>query len=405
MRPERALNLMRIGGVLSCLLSWINSAVMPVFEPSQRESVSILALLLPFRTQPWAYWFVTSVTHILFLIGFIRCTQFSTVLRMSGGTTIWLALQAVAALLGSMELLNVVAAELALLLPFRRGAIAFGVLICVESAVYALEANQMDWATLGFKSTPWPLAVFVLVLALVTYHLIGYALGFLAASQMRQAYDLARVNGELRATQGLAGETARLAERLRFSRELHDAVGHHLVAVTVNLQLAGKFATGEARPLIDQALAGTRVLLQDIREIAADLRDLKGFNLVESLQLIADSVPEPRVVISAGPEFDHIDGLAGHALFRCGQELLTNALKHASAQSIRVNLCCESDSFVLVVEDDGKGCASQHFGNGLTGISERAESLGGKFTVQSTPGAGFRGCVVLPQTRLLATPA
>jgi signal transduction histidine kinase len=397
--------MMRIGGALSCLLSWINAVILPMSEPSQAESISILSALLPFKTQPWAYWFAISLTHIVLLIGFLRCTQFSVVLRMSGGTTVWLTLQAIAALLGSLELLNVVAAELALLLPFRRGAIALGSLICCEIAVYSLEANRMAWITPGFKPTPWPLAVFILVLAVVTYHLIGYSLGFLAASQMRQAYDLARVNGELRATQCIAGETARLAERLRFSRELHDAVGHHLVAVSVNLQLAGKFATGEARPLIDQALTGTRVLLQDIREIAADLRDLKGFNLVESLELIAGSVPEPRVVISAGPEFDRIDALSGHTLFRCGQELLTNALKHAGAQSIRVTLRSELDAFVLVVADDGKGCASRRFGNGLTGISERAEALGGRLLVESEAGAGFRATVVLPQASLVAAPA
>lgn len=390
---------------MSCLLSWINSAIIQVFEPSQTEPVSILGFLLPFQTMPWAFWFATSLTHVVLLVGLVRCTQFSAMLRMSRGTTIWLGLQAIAAFLGSFELLSVVAAEIALLLPFRRGAIALVVLICCESAVFVLEARWMGLSGLGIKSTPWPLAVFLIVLSLVTYHLVGYGLGLLAASQMRQAYDLARVNGELRATQSIAGETARLAERLRFSRELHDAVGHHLVAVTVNLQLAGKFATGEARPLIDQALAGTRVLLQDIREIAADLRDLKGFNLVESLQMIADSVPEPRVVIIAEPEFDRIDALAGHALFRCGQELLTNALKHASAKSIRVSLRYESDAFVLVVEDDGKGCGLRRFGNGLRGITERAESLGGKLIVESKAGAGFRACVVLPQTRLVATPA
>src|SRR5262245_3842434 len=133
--------------------------------------------------------------------------------------------------------------------------------------------------------------------AVVTWQVLAFAVGTMAASEARARADLERVLADLEATRDLLSGSARLAERLRISRELHDVVGHHLAALSVNLDLAARRASGPAAESVREAHAVTRLLLQDVREIVHDLRDAPTLDLRAALHGLAASVREPQIAL------------------------------------------------------------------------------------------------------------
>jgi signal transduction histidine kinase len=97
----------------------------------------------------------------------------------------------------------------------------------------------------------------------------------------------------------------------------------------------------------------------------------------------------------------HLDGDRATATFRIFQECLTNVIRHAQATSVRVDLCQEEESILLIVEDDGIGFFEPGFSNtlgslGLLGMKERAQFCGGDVQISSSPGNGTKVTVRVP---------
>jgi signal transduction histidine kinase len=87
-------------------------------------------------------------------------------------------------------------------------------------------------------------------------------------------------------------------------------------------------------------------------------------------------------------------------LFRIAQEALANVARHSSASQAELSIDYEKDSVTLVIKDNGRGfdMSVPHSGLGLHSMQERAESLGGSFSVASEPGQGTRIVVALPKS-------
>ncbi len=96
--------------------------------------------------------------------------------------------------------------------------------------------------------------------------IFGLGAGHLAVSERRARAELARVNAELQATLVLLADSVREGERARISRELHDALGHHLTAMSVNLEVASHLARGKVAEHVTRAHDLARLLLADVRE-------------------------------------------------------------------------------------------------------------------------------------------
>jgi signal transduction histidine kinase len=99
-----------------------------------------------------------------------------------------------------------------------------------------------------------------------------------------------------------------------------------------------------------------------------------------------------------------MDGDRATAAFRIFQECLTNVIRHAQAQSVRVDLSQEDDYILLVVEDDGIGFCEPDLSNtlgslGLLGMKERAQFSGGDVQIQSSPGNGTTVTIRIPADR------
>jgi signal transduction histidine kinase len=207
--------------------------------------------------------------------------------------------------------------------------------------------------------------------------------------------DLACTNAELHATQALLIDGSRGAERLRIARELHDLLGHHLTALSLNLEVASHLANDEARPHVEKSQQLTRLLLGDVRAVVSELRQDGCFDLARALRTLTLEMPAPRVHLDLPEELCIDDPVRAHILLRGAQEILTNAARHSGAENLWLGLLRSADGIALTARDDGRGSPGVKPGNGLNGIRERVEAAGGALKIDGASG-GFKLEVWLP---------
>jgi signal transduction histidine kinase len=214
---------------------------------------------------------------------------------------------------------------------------------------------------------------------------------FTAQALRREAQTsraLAQTNRELRSAQAIIASNVRNAERLRISRELHDAWGHELTALRLQLEIASHVTEpAKANDHVLKAKGLASALLGKVRDVVATLRQAGRSDLKDDLEALARSVPVPAI---------HIDILPGiavspdhaHALVRCAQEAVTNAVKHADAENLWLQIRPDSHGVRLIARNDGTPRPTETApGSGLLGMRERVEELGGRLAVQ--PGASY----------------
>jgi signal transduction histidine kinase len=220
----------------------------------------------------------------------------------------------------------------------------------------------------------------------------------LVARQQAQAREeQRRLNSELRATRALLAESARVNERTRISRELHDLLGHHLTALSLNLEVAGHLAQGKAQEHVNQAHTLAKLLLSDVREAVSRLRHDDAIDMAATLLPLADNVPGLEIVMEMPSPFLLDDPERAHVLLRCTQEIITNTVRHAHAQHLRLCYHLDGCTVLLQARDDGRGSdPSPVVGNGLRGIRERLAAYGGKVDIVTGAGSGFAVDIRLP---------
>ncbi|HEV2747247.1 MAG TPA: sensor histidine kinase [Allosphingosinicella sp.] len=208
---------------------------------------------------------------------------------------------------------------------------------------------------------------------------------------------LAQTNRELRSAQAIIANTARNAERLRISRDLHDAWGHELTALGLQLEIASHVAEpGRANDHVMQAKGLASALLGKVRDVVSTLREAERCDLKESLEALAQSVPTPAIHVDIAPGV-RVSPDQAHALMRCAQEAVTNAVKHADASNLWLQVTADGEGVRLVARNDGKSRPTASApGSGLLGMRERVEALGGKLAVQAGAGLGFTVDAWLP---------
>jgi signal transduction histidine kinase len=217
------------------------------------------------------------------------------------------------------------------------------------------------------------------------------------ARQQAQARDeQRRLNAELRATRMLLAESARVNERTRISRELHDLLGHHLTALSLNLEVAGHMTEGRALEHVKQAHALAKLLLTDVREVVSQLREGDAIDLGGALLLLTERVPALTIHMNIEEPLTLDDAERAHVLLRCTQEIITNAVRHAGARNLWIHCRRDGGQIVIDAHDDGHGADVVIAGNGLRGMRERLRQHGGNMTIESRLGGGFRLCLQLP---------
>ena len=223
-----------------------------------------------------------------------------------------------------------------------------------------------------------------------------FATGYVARQQVLARDEQRRLNAELRATRALLAESVRVNERTRISRELHDLLGHHLTALSLNLEVANHLVDGQAQEHVTQAHTLAKLLLSDVREAVSQLRDDDAIDMRATLLPLADNVPGLRIDMDMPLTFLVDDPERAHVLLRCTQEIITNAVRHAQASRLELDYRLTGGRVRLRARDDGRGADLGTFGNGLRGIGERLAAYGGTMQVRTAPGEGFALDIDLP---------
>ncbi len=280
----------------------------------------------------------------------------------------------------------VIAGVLPWLLPLRAGLIWLALQNFTLVPVFIYRVQGYDWIDAILQS--------------------GLYLGFsgftfvtsLVAKQQAEARDeQRRLNSELRATRALLAESSRIAERLRISRELHDLVGHHLTALSLNLEVASHLVQGPAQEHVRKAQSVARLLLSDVREVVSQLREDDRIDLTQALRSLVEGVPQLAIHLELPPRFSLEDPRRAQVLLRCAQEIITNAVRHAGAKNLWLRFEDTGDQAVAIhARDDGRGAADFAAGNGLTGMRERLAPFGGRLAIDTGAERGFALDVWLP---------
>jgi len=225
-------------------------------------------------------------------------------------------------------------------------------------------------------------------------------LGFAAQALRREeetARALAQTNRELRSAQAIIANNVRDAERLRISRELHDAWGHELTALGLQLEIASHVTgPGRANDHVVQAKGLAKSLLGKVRDVVAALREAERCDLKDALEALARSVPTPAIHVDYAPDVQ-VGPDQAHALMRCAQEAITNAVRHAKAPNLWLQVARDGEGVRLVARNDGNvRPAASSAGSGLLGMRERVEALGGRLAVRAGSDSGFTVDAWLP---------
>jgi signal transduction histidine kinase len=363
------------------LYSWL----VPLFGEGAEEQLAL-------RPMAWQGW----VAYFAFGLSYAWLTRGLGVRRRTFGDFVLLLVLTLAAIgvsyynesgLGSV-LLMVAACVLPWLLPLPLGVawLVLSQLAVVPVFVHGLnfpllEALMQSVLYAGFSG-------FVFVTSLV------------ARQQAQAREEQRRLNAELRATRALLAESARINERTRISRELHDLLGHHLTALSLNLEVAGHLSEGRVKEHVQQAHTLARLLLTDVREAVSQLREGGAIDLGAALRPLAENVPALDIHMDIQEPLMLDDPERAHVLLRCTQEIITNAVRHAGAHNLWILARREDGQIGIDARDDGTGAEAVIPGNGLRGMRERLAQHGGDLKVESRPGEGFRLHLSLPATGL-----
>ena len=229
------------------------------------------------------------------------------------------------------------------------------------------------------------------------FQLFAISAAHLARSEASARERLAQVNAELNATQALLTESARMAERLRISRDLHDVMGHHLTSLHVHLDVAARTTEGQSASHLAQARDIAGELLGEVRKVVRQVRVLP-VDLHATLLALAEGADDLDVRLVLPETLGALDAPRADALLRCVQELITNTRRHAGARRLTIELAQAPDGEVrLMARDDGVGTnANVAEGQGLAGMRERFEALGGWLAVLSRSSEGFQVSGAIP---------
>ena len=338
----------------------------------------------------WCYLAASAVAAVVFAGAFWRCVG-KDGRRAGAAGVVLFALQIAIALLTDTQLLVIVAIGLAYTLAPRR-AVAW---LALEMAAYGVLQGMRLTGMLGPAPLDQVAAVLELLMGLA-WIALAFGIGYLAARERRGRIRMASLHADLLSTQHLMMDALRLSERANIGRNLHDAIGHHLTALNLHLELGlrqdGERAQGTLRVARDLG----KDLLREVRAVVDAEREARFLDLRAALQVLSDAIPAPRVTLHYDETIVIADPESAHAILRCVQEGITNAVRHAGASRIDVVVCAREDGLSVRVVDDGAGSRAFKEGNGLRGMRERIQALRGTLDIDDRPGSGFGLHAVLP---------
>ena len=253
-------------------------------------------------------------------------------------------------------------------------------LVSMRKAVFITIAVLGLWY--GVDSGLEQRSMWITGLLFSSFHFFALLMTHQARSEQRARQELQHSHQQLLATQDLLMIASQQQERTRIARDLHDVLGHHLTALTINLQVAGHLTEGEAKAKVDQCHQIAKLLLSDVRESVSALREHQQFSIYQALEKLLTAVPGVRVQWDCPQDAELADVKVAQQLLLIVQEALTNTLRHSQATEFYLSVKPVDGFLQLTIDDNGTVAQGWKPGNGLTGMKERVASCAGTLVWQ-----------------------
>jgi two-component system, NarL family, sensor histidine kinase DesK len=194
-----------------------------------------------------------------------------------------------------------------------------------------------------------------------------------------------RMNRRLRKANDEIEHLAKVAERERIARDLHDVLGHTLSVITLKSELAGKLIDRDPARAGKEIREVEEISRQALSEVRDAIRGYRSQGLAAELAQAKSTLETAGVAVKCETTRVPLPALQEGVLSMAVREAVTNVVRHAQARTCSLRLEQQNGSCRLEIEDDGRG-GSQNEGNGLRGMRERVEMLGGTLTRDSQSG-------------------
>lgn len=228
-----------------------------------------------------------------------------------------------------------------------------------------------------------------------SFHVFSLVVTLRMIREQQAREEISLINRQLESTQALLSQSVAENERLSLARELHDSVGHHLTALIIQLDIARRSVDPAQLEPVEKSYQQAKALLASVREVVSNKRHIGVLDLAAALAELCQNLPRIHCDLDYADNV-HITNVAkAQCLLRCSQEAISNTLKHSFANRITVKLSNQGMQHVLEISDDGRPTAGPIAGNGLKGMRERCQELGGLLNYHASP-QGFNIRIELP---------
>src|SRR5580704_10278588 len=190
---------------------------------------------------------------------------------------------------------------------------------------------------------------------------------------------------------------AKVAERERIARDLHDVLGHTLSVIILKSELAGKLMDRDPQRAGIEIREVEQISRQALSEVRDAIRGYRSQGLAAELAQAKSTLETAGVAVKCDAAKVTLSPLQEGVLSMAVREAVTNVVRHAQARNCSLRLAQQNGSCQLEIEDDGRG-SSHNEGNGLRGMRERVEMLGG--TLYRDSESGTKITITLPLKEL-----
>lgn len=185
-------------------------------------------------------------------------------------------------------------------------------------------------------------------------------------------------------------------ERRRVAQELHDSLGHSLMALTMHLEFAKKVMDSKpdkVKEVLEKSEKIAKDSVNDLRKAVNALKEEREIeHLNESIKNLIDNFEIAggvKVNFNGDMSIDNVDINIKNSIYKTIREALTNSIKHGQATEININMVKSSEGINLIISNNGIGCNKIIKSNGLNGIENRINLLNGRVSYFSGKNSGF----------------
>ena len=183
-------------------------------------------------------------------------------------------------------------------------------------------------------------------------------------------------DAKLRLAQDEVERLAKLAERERIARDMHDLLGHTLSVVVLKSELAQKLMSRDPAKAMQEMAEVERISRQGLAEVREAITGYRSSGLSAEIEHVRETLTAAGIDTTIEARAVSLAPAQESALTLALREAATNVIRHAAATKCHIKFYAQDGSALMEVQDDGRG-SDAPFGNGLTGMRERIQALGG----------------------------